>query len=190
MRKPPHVIEIFLQPGEFYFGDRDTRIRTVLGSCVSLTLWHPRLLIGGMCHYMLPGRGKPRPGSLHGKYADEALELLLREIRAAGTRPQDYELKMFGGGNMFPHLAAADDCRDVPCRNVVAGRELAARYGFAVKAEHLGGAGHRNVIFDLWNGHVWVRQVSKPLVNCGTVGCATPKKEVRAVMGGAARREY
>ena len=28
MKRPSHVIEIFLQPGDFYFGDRDTRIRT------------------------------------------------------------------------------------------------------------------------------------------------------------------
>ena len=57
MRKPPHVIEIFLQPGDFYFGDKDTRIRTILGSCVSITLWHPTRLIGGMCHFLLPFRG-------------------------------------------------------------------------------------------------------------------------------------
>ena len=158
MHKPPHVIEIFLQPGELYFGDRDTRIRTVLGSCVSLTLWHPQLLIGGMCHYMLPGRGRPAAGTLNGKYADEALALLLQEIKAAGTHPREYELKLFGGGNMFPRLVKAGDCRDVPCKNVLAGRALAARHGFAVKAEHLGGVGHRNVIFDLWSGHVWVRQ--------------------------------
>ena len=52
-----NVIEIFLQPGDFYFGDRDTRIRTLLGSCVSITMWHPRLHVGGMCHFMLPERG-------------------------------------------------------------------------------------------------------------------------------------
>ena len=48
MKKPADAIEIFLHPGEFYFGDRHTRIRTLLGSCVSIILWHPRLLIGGM----------------------------------------------------------------------------------------------------------------------------------------------
>ncbi|MBL8511280.1 MAG: chemotaxis protein CheD, partial [Betaproteobacteria bacterium] len=52
------VMDIFLQPGEFYFGDADTRIRTLLGSCVSITMWHPTRRIGGMCHYMLPTRGR------------------------------------------------------------------------------------------------------------------------------------
>ena len=85
MRKPPHVIEIFLNPGEFYFGDRDVRIRTILGSCVSITLWHPKLLIGGMCHYMLPSRQGRETKRADGKYADEALGLLFEEIRRGGT---------------------------------------------------------------------------------------------------------
>ena len=53
MRKPKGVIEVFLQPGELYFGDRYTRLRTLLGSCVSIVLWHREALLGGMCHYML-----------------------------------------------------------------------------------------------------------------------------------------
>ena len=32
---PPHVIDVFLGPGDFYFGDEQTRIRTLLGSCVA-----------------------------------------------------------------------------------------------------------------------------------------------------------
>ena len=35
MRKPPHVIEVFLQPGEWYFGDRQTRMRTLLGNLMN-----------------------------------------------------------------------------------------------------------------------------------------------------------
>ena len=50
MKKPQSVIEIFLQPGELWFGDEQTRIRTILGSCVAVTLWHPGRRIGGMCH--------------------------------------------------------------------------------------------------------------------------------------------
>src|SRR3954447_16549729 len=102
MRRPANLIEIFLQPGECYFGDRYTRIRTLLGSCVAITLWHPKLLIGGMCHYLLPQRPGAQPAILSGKYADEAMRLLLGEIKRANTSPQDYEVKMFGGGNMFP----------------------------------------------------------------------------------------
>ena len=57
MKQSEHAVEIFLQPGDFYFGDENTRLRSLLGSCVSITMWHPTKLIGGMCplHAAFPG---------------------------------------------------------------------------------------------------------------------------------------
>lgn len=159
MRKPPHVIEIFLNPGEFYFGDRDTRIRTILGSCVSITLWHPRFLVGGMCHYMLPSRSEGGMGRADGKYADEAFGLLLDEVSRNGTALEDYEVKLFGGGNMFQQPTGARHGH-IGTKNADAGRHLVKHHGLNLRSEHLGGAGHRTVLFDIWSGHVWVRHLS------------------------------
>lgn len=161
MNTPDQVLEIFLQPGELYFGDQDTRIRTVLGSCVSLTFWHPGRQIGGMCHYMLPSRTQERRSRevavspLDGRYADEAMELLAKEMDAAGAPHQEYEVKLFGGGNMFPGRSNQEN--HVGLKNVETARNIVARHGFNCVAEHLGGVGHRNVIFDVWSGRVWVK---------------------------------
>lgn len=164
LKKPDHVIEIFLQPGELYFGDAHTRIRTILGSCVAVTLWHPARRIGGMCHYMLPTRIRGAGVALDGRYGDEALAMLVKEMKRAGSRPQEYEAKLFGGGHMFEHaFCATKSCGvQVPDRNVAAGRELVKRHGFRVKAEQLGGRGHREVIFDVWSGHVWMKHARLP----------------------------
>lgn len=164
MRKPPHIVEVFLQPGEWYFGDRQTRLRTLLGSCVSITLWHPRQLIGGMCHYMLPERGARRQAGPDGKYADEAFWLLLREIERSGTALHEYEVKMFGGGNMFPSLK---HCRKehIGQKNADFGKHLLHRHGLRPKASDVGGIGHRTVLFDVWSGHVWVRKFSQPVAD-------------------------
>jgi chemotaxis protein CheD len=156
MHKPAQIIEIFLQPGELYFGGRDTRIRTILGSCVSLVFWHPRALVGGMCHFMLPERGEIQGGRLDGRYADEAIELALREMRACGTHPRDYKVKLFGGGNMFPEITTKKAGR-VGLKNVLAARELIQRHGFDCVSEHVEGTGHRNLVFEVWSGIVAVR---------------------------------
>lgn len=149
-------MEVFLGPGDLYFGDRHTRIRTLLGSCVAITLWHPASLIGGMCHYMMPTRHGATPhGELSGKYADEALTIMLHEIEAAGTRPQEYQVKMFGGGNQFPgHNMIAVD---VASRNIDAGLHLLSDLGLHLTSMHLGGTGHRQVVLDVFSGDVWVR---------------------------------
>jgi len=158
---PDAVIDIFLKPGEFFFGDARAQVRTLLGSCVSITMWHPQRRLGGMCHYMLPGRGASGANSrseLDGRYADDAIKLFLAALRSNGTKPLDYEVKLFGGGRMFQvGHGAAPNLMDVGLRNIEAGRQLLRQGGFVVKAEHLAGDGHRNLIFNIASGDVWVR---------------------------------
>ncbi|WP_339491935.1 chemotaxis protein CheD [Pseudomonas rhizophila] len=162
MRRPDGFIEIFLQPGDLYFGDRYTRIRTLLGSCVSLVIWHPRLLIGGMCHFMLPTRPHPPTGELDGRYGDEAIELMLREARAHGVSPSEFRIQLFGGGNMFPSIGRHKD-KHVGKKNVDAARQLLQVHGLTCSGTHVEGVGHRNLIFDLWSGHVSLKHVSPAL---------------------------
>ena len=67
-------IDVFLQPGDLFVADASYRIRTVLGSCVSITLWHPGSACGGMSHFLLPTRGNELTGTRHdeldGRYGD------------------------------------------------------------------------------------------------------------------------
>lgn len=164
----PEAIEIFLQPGDFYFGDEHTRIRTILGSCISITMWHPRLKQGGMCHYMLPERRANSPRRLDGRYADDAIALFMRELLSNRTKPEDYEVKIFGGGRMFQRQRRAEmpKSMDVGTRNIEAGRRLLREHGFHIRAEHLAGDGHRNVIFDVASGNVWMKHVAEVAVDC------------------------
>lgn len=156
------AIDIFLQPGEIYFGDADTCIRTVLGSCVAITLWHPGRRIGGMCHFMLPERGAPvTVDALDGRYGDEAVELLLREVRRHRSQAGEYEVKVFGGGNMFPRAAGGHRLH-VGQRNQRFALEHLAALGLRVGKRHLAGHGHRQLIFELWSGDVWLRHAGLP----------------------------
>lgn len=153
-------IDIFLQPGEVFFGDSSVRVRTVLGSCVSITLWHPKHLLGGMCHYMLPERGAAG-SSLDGRYAPEALALLLDQMHQAGTAPREFQAKLFGGGRMFAAEALSPGI-DIGARNVEVGRRLLRSHGLHLTCEHLCGQGHRSLIFDIATGDVWVKHMPQP----------------------------
>jgi len=153
-KAPGDIVEVYLYPGEWHFGDENTRIKTILGSCVSFTLWHPQRRIGGMCHYMLPARANRTAGTaLDGKYADEALELLVSEIRKENTHPREYIARVFGGGSMLDSLQTS-----VSERNVATARGLVLKYGFRMDKECLGGLGHRNIVFDIWSGEVRLKK--------------------------------
>ena len=170
MIKPDNTIEIFLQPGDFYFGDRYTRIRTLLGSCIAITIWHPKLLIGGMCHFMLPSRSVKRAVQLDGRYGDEAIQMFLNEVTRHRTKPNEYIVKIFGGSKMFHHSRAdisctynlctdmTQSCDNIACRNIIKGLGVLEDFGFVIASRDLGGRFSRHVILDIWSGDVWLRK--------------------------------
>jgi len=57
-------------------------------------------------------------------------------------------------------------CPKVHCRNRQVAYHLVQKHGFAIHAEHLGGQGHRQLLFDIWSGYAWMKHVpaSMPLI--------------------------
>jgi len=157
---PEFIIEIFLHPSEFYWGDSDTRIKTILGSCVALCLWNPVKKIGGMSHSLLPKRSEPveRLNDKKARYVDEAVEMFLHEIKKSKTNPSDYKVLLFGGGNMFEEKANLSSMR-IGERNIEQARISLKENGFRVESEQVGGNLSRNVVFDLWSGTVQLKKI-------------------------------
>jgi len=149
--------EGLLEPGEVAFAKAPACLRTHLGSCVAITFWHPRLKLGAMCHYLVPERPGSEPAALNGKFAEDAIAMIAQRFRFQGLSLGDFEVKMFGGGNMFPDLPMGEA---VPIgeKNAEAGRRLLNGAGFRVLREDLAGVGPRSVRFDLQSGEVWVHQ--------------------------------
>jgi chemotaxis protein CheD len=145
--------EVFLNPGEWFFGSGTIRLRTVLGSCVALVFWHPRRLMGGMCHYLLPQRGENRSTDLDGRYGNEALQLLLGEMHAIKVPPAEFRINVYGGGNMFPGLVRPDN-QYVGRRNVEQARRMLDEHHLRCLNWHVEGVGYRTVLFDLANGNI------------------------------------
>jgi chemotaxis protein CheD len=83
----------------------------------------------------------------------------MQEIRNAGTHPCEYTVKMFGGGNQFATKGIHAN-HNIPEKNINTGKQLLLKHGFQLSSFHLGGNGHRNVIFDIWSGAVWVQHVN------------------------------
>ena len=166
--------EIFLQPGEYALGDAHCRIRTVLGSCISIVLWCSSARLGAMSHCLLPTRGRGGLQALRGlelrdldaRYADEALQLMLHELERRHVRAAACSAKIFGGGNMFPGQRGAG----VPVgrRNGEAARGLLKTHGIEVVSESLFGDGHRQIVFEVASGDVWARQLPPTDAIAGT----------------------
>lgn len=153
----PGVSRIYLNPGDIFLGCGNVRLHTVLGSCVSITLWHPVRKMGGMCHYVLPrnARGNAAQQAMDVRYAEDAVGWLVESIEMQGMKPQEFETRMYGGGEMF---RPGNDNFAIGKRNIAAGYQLLSRYGFNLVGEHLAGPGHRSLVFDLSTGKIEIKQ--------------------------------
>ncbi|MFM2482513.1 chemotaxis protein CheD [Celerinatantimonas sp. YJH-8] len=96
---------VHLNAGEIIFGRGQREIRTLLGSCISIVLWHPSQHYCGVCHFAMPEH--PRgisDNKLDARYADHCMELFRRFAEGKQTQLSQYQAKIFGGGNMLRHF--------------------------------------------------------------------------------------
>ncbi|MYM97330.1 chemotaxis protein CheD [Rugamonas sp. FT81W] len=164
------LIDIFLMPGDYFVGDEQFRVRTLLGSCVSVTLWHPALRIGAMSHFLLPGSGRRKSHDKPGMYGADAMDLLISGMLRRGVPLAQCQGKIFGGAAMFPRNIKV---RDIGLQNGDYARSLLQQQGIRVVSESLFGEGHRQLIFTIRSGEVLSRQVPPELAG----GPASPHKE-------------
>lgn len=93
-----------LLPADYFIGDDEVAIVTVLGSCVAACLRDPAAGIGGMNHFMLPDGDAD--GSSGARYGSYSMELLINGLLKRGARRERLEAKLFGGGNVLQGFTA------------------------------------------------------------------------------------
>lgn len=140
-----------LLPGQWAFV-RAGALKTLLGSCVSILVWHRERGFGGMCHYLLPSRLR-RPGeALDPRYGDEAMELMAQAMQRMGTRSNEYEAHLYGGADTLPDGVTMKF--NVGERNIEKGMELCDQYGLNLVAVDVGDQVPRTVTLLLPEGKV------------------------------------
>jgi chemotaxis protein CheD len=151
-------VDVFVRPGEYFVGDARYRIHTLLGSCVSIVLWHPQRRIGALSHFLLSKRGSNKPSELDARYGEDVMALMESDLKQYRLPIRECQGKIFGGGNMFPNQARPG-ALNVGQLNGETALSVMRQHGIGVVSESLFGIGHRRIIFDVASGHVWVHQV-------------------------------
>ena len=139
--------------GEFTVMKNPSVIVTLgLGSCVAVCMRDPTAGVGGMAHVMLPDSGgkTDKPG----KYADTAIETLVKELEKLGAKRSRLEAKIAGGASMFESKGM-----NIGQRNVEAVKKHLKEYGVKLVAEDTGGNRARSVEYNIATGKLLVRKV-------------------------------
>ncbi len=145
-----------LMPGELWLGTEAASVRTLLGSCVALTLWHPRLRLGGMCHYLLPGRRRQGGEPLDGRYGDEAVLAMVNLLERHGCRSGEFVAHLYGGADTMADVSGVKF--NVGERNIERGWSLLDHFAFSLEGVDVGDNVPRTVTLSLDTGAVECRR--------------------------------
>ncbi|RMF95196.1 MAG: chemotaxis protein CheD [Planctomycetota bacterium] len=141
--------------GQVAVGKAGDLLCSVLGSCVGVALWHPRLKVGALAHVVLAdSQGKT---GTPGKFADTAVAHMVGELEKQGAMRTSLVAKIAGGSCMFRSsgpLQIGDD-------NIKAVREHLKRHNIRIAAEDTGGNSGRRITLDCATGSVSVEVAGK-----------------------------
>jgi len=142
----------YLYPGAIFVPRQRHLVTTVLGSCVSVCLWHAEAQVGGINHYLLPlwnGDGLPTP-----KYGNVAILRLIEKVRGLAG---DGKLiaKVFGGASMWEQSSGA---LAVGERNVELALRILEEQKIKIAGMDVHGGMGRKIIFDTESGSVLLKR--------------------------------
>lgn len=141
-----------LLAGQVYLGTQAAAVRTLLGSCVAVTLWNPQRRVGGMCHFLLPSRQRKPGEAPDARFGEESLAWMLKALQRHGLTPQACEAHLYGGADTLPESTGVRF--NVGERNIEMGWSLIERCGAALQGVDVGDHVPRQVNMDLRTGEV------------------------------------
>jgi chemotaxis protein CheD len=154
---------VHLKPGEVHITDMPEVVITVLGSCLSVTMFNRRLGVAGMCHSLLPECGNRetcRSGCREGyRYVDCSIRQMVRVFDKYGVPRSEIEVKCFGGADMFIRKSEKTDFFTVGKQNIIVAEKIIASEGLTLRAKDVGGVQGRKMLFYTHTGEVLLKRL-------------------------------
>jgi chemotaxis protein CheD len=161
IKSSPIPTAVYLKPGELYIGKTPVRITTVLGSCVSITMFHHRSQSAAICHALMPTwSGKMQPeaeGIENFKYVNLIIPEMLRHIQKHGVPLKEIEVKLFGGADTFRDGIKRTQIPSVGAQNAATAMRMIESIGLYLKVADTGGPWGRKIIFCTRTGEVLMK---------------------------------
>lgn len=157
----PKLPMLYLKPAEMHMADSPSIVKTVLGSCVSITMFNHRLKVGAICHGMLPhcrekAVCKGRCAECF-KYVDCSIRHMLEQFRSLGISHREIEVKLFGGADMF---ATGDGEREtVGAHNTRTALSIIEMEHLNLSKSDTGGGRGRKIFFYTHTGEIFLKRL-------------------------------
>ena len=166
MKFTPDTLIHQLKPAGFFFLEKPGVIRTVLGSCVTVTMFCKRTGAASACHPVLPSCRENDACYFAGcrgkyKYVECVIPEMARLFKKSGVAMEELEVKLFGGGEMITNNTISPQVIQVGRMNAEMAMKKLAGLDIKLKSYDIGGTLGRRLFFDTSTGNVWVKKLTK-----------------------------
>ena len=139
----------------------DVLVTYALGSCVGICLYDANAKVAGLSHIMLPSAAQaPNVADQPMKFADTAIELLIRKMESVGARRVLLKAKIAGGAQMFAGMSNST-IANIGLRNTQAVKLELLRQRISIIAEDTGKNYGRTLLFYAENGTMLIKSATK-----------------------------
>ncbi len=156
---------VYLKPGEMFFSAEPAAVVTVLGSCLSVTMFHRRRGLGAICHGLLPkcsGQKDCDGDCLEGlKYVDCSIQRMVQMFDRCKVRRSEVEVKCFGGADMFTRQIVRPGVVSVGRQNILSAEKILSSEGLKLAVKDVGGLQGRKIFFYTHTGEVLLKRLKK-----------------------------
>ncbi len=142
--------------GEIVVAQAPVRLAAVLGSCVGVAMYSPRLRLGGLAHVVLPRANGAVANP--GKFADTAVPHLLGLMERKGAVRSELIIKIAGGACMFGKGGPLQ----IGDANAEVVKEVLQQAGLRIAGQDTGGTQGRRVELDCGTGELHIDCVGMP----------------------------
>ena len=166
--QPVKPVHVYLKPGELCISERPVVVTTVLGSCVSVTLFHRARGLAAICHALQPrcqlNRSCQTPCEARYRYTSCVIDEMGKHMVKRGARLKELEVKLFGGAAVIGRSNGSPaTANSIGQQNVAAAMEALIKAGMTLNVADVGGGFGRKLIFNTGNGEVLLKRIQ----NCG-----------------------
>ena len=154
---------VYLHPGEIFYGNKPTLVTTVLGSCLSITMYSKKTKYSGISHCQLPFYNKFNINNVKCtepyKYVDCTISKMLETFAKLNINKEDLEIKLFGGGDVIATRQERENPKTIGRQNIMAAIQTMNKYQLSITASDTGGKQGRKIFFVTNTGEIYLKRL-------------------------------
>ncbi len=155
---------VYIKPGEACYSKNPIVVSTVLGSCISITMFSRNIKYAGISHCQLPYCKDCNSDCTNCKdpykYVDCTIKVMIKKFEKMQIQRKDIEVKIFGGADVLKTNSPDKRMSTVGKQNIQMAIETLSKLNMTATVTDVGGQSGRKLFFLTKTGEIYLNRLN------------------------------